>query len=263
MVYCEIVIGPPGSGKSTYVQQKALDIKHRSPFLINLDPGNIHTGLYDYNISTTTKEYQIKNQKGPNGSTKDILHDFVMDIEDFYYTHLESNEDYLIFDLPGQVEFFIAGGSLSTLVNFLTKKDINVVIVNLIDLVFFNTALISSYLFTYISIYRMEVPFLCVISKCDKYLDYDMNYSLEDISNLTVLDVLNPEKKFEKIATEFLKDYFVYNFQILNYNDKNSKLILQLNIDKCSGYCFTDEFDTNESYLKDIDSDKLFEPYNK
>lgn len=263
MIYCEIVIGPPGSGKSTYVQKKAEDIKHRNPYLINLDPGNIYTGLYDYNVSCTVKDYQIKNKMGPNGATKNILKDFVNNIEDFYYNFLENRENYLIIDLPGQVEFFITGDSLTRLIHFLTKKDINVVIVNLIDLVFFNTSLLPSYLFTYISIFRMEVPFICVISKCDKYNMYDMEYSLEDIASLKVLDLLKTNEKYEKMVSSFLSDYFVYNFHVLNYKDKNTTKLLQLNIDKSSGYFFSEEFEERENYFKDLNPENIFELYNK
>jgi GPN-loop GTPase len=261
MKYCEIVIGPPGSGKSTYVQKKYDSVKHRNPYLVNLDPGNIHTDLYDYNIQTSVKDYQIKNDKGPNGSTKDILSDFVNNIHDFYYEYIEDKENYFIFDLPGQVEFFIAGDSLSTMINFLSKKDINIVVVNLIDLVFFNTSLLSSYLFTYISICRMEVPFVCVITKCDKYHLYDMKYNLKEIASLSILDILDPDKKYKKTVADFLNDYFVYNFQILNYEDENTECSLRLCIDRCSGYCFSDEFNEKETYFKKIDPDSLFDNY--
>ena len=72
---------------------------------------------------------------------------------------------------------------------------------------------------------------------------------------------MNYKKKYKKAVANFLNDYFVYNFQILNYDDVNTENSLTLCIDKCSGYCFSDEFEEKETYFKNIDLDDLFENY--
>lgn len=293
MSFCEIIIGPPGSGKSTYVLEKSKRFNHRNLCLINLDPDNINKDFYNFNITGSLKNHQTKNDVGPNGSTKELLNNFVSNFNGFYYDNLMDKFDYFILDLPGQVEFFINNDSLNNMIHFLSSKNVNVVVINMIDLVFFNTSLLSSYLFTYTSVYLLEVPYVCVISKCDKYFDYGMKYSLEDLVSTNVLEkvlesdkenvdariyneennfeesfkeekIINkdtefendrkpsPSKKFEKIATEFLLNYFNQSFMILNYEDEKTVNILQLAIDRCSGYCYKDEFEEKETYYKNI-----------
>ncbi|EQB61313.1 atp binding protein [Vairimorpha apis BRL 01] len=203
MYFCEIVIGPPGSGKSTYVLEKSKKLEHRNLWTINLDPDNINKDFYNFNIDKSIKNYQIQNDMGPNSSTKELLNNFAHNINDFYHEYMVEKSEYFIFDLPGQIEFFINNDSLSKMINFFNSKNISVVIINMIDLVFFNTSLLSSYLFTYISVLLLEVPYVCVISKCDKYIDYCMDYELEDLINTNVLNLIKPKKNLKKSHQNF------------------------------------------------------------
>ncbi|KAF9765008.1 GPN-loop GTPase 2 [Nosema granulosis] len=274
MKYCEIVIGPPGSGKSTYVDKKIDYIKHRNPYVINLDPGNIYSDHYDYSITEkyTVGEYQKEHGKGPNASTKDILNDFVGDLNQFYYDRLEDNECYLLIDLPGQVEFLVNGNSLQSLIRLFSSKGYSVVVICLVDLVFFNHSPLSSYLFTYICVSLLEVPSICVISKCDNYHKIDFKYDLEKISKLEILlDTENESfdgfknlqsKAFMKSIIEFLSNNPLFNYEILDYENKDTVRILQLIIDRCSGYVYDEEFQEEEEY-PNISIDSIFDKYKK
>lgn len=271
MKYCEIIIGPPGSGKSTYVDKKIDSIKNRNPYVINLDPGNINTEHYDYSITEkcTVTEYQKEYLKGPNASTKEILTDFVSNINQFYYDRLADNECYLLIDLPGQVEFLINGNSLQSLISTFSTKGYSVVIVCLVDLVFFNHSPLSSYLFTYICVSLLEVPYICVISKCDNFHKIDFKYDLEKVCKLEILFDSDNEafdgfkvKDFRKSIIGFLSDNPLFNYEILDYENENTMRLLQLTIDRCSGYIYDEEFTEDEEY-HNIQIDSIFDRYKK
>lgn len=259
MKYCEIIIGPPGSGKSTYVDKKIDLLKDRNPYLINLDPGNINTRHYDYSITEkyTVNQYQKEFNKGPNASTKDILSEFVSDLNSFYYEKLDDNVCYLIIDMPGQVEFLINGDSMSNLISLFTRKGYSVSVICLIDLVFFNHSPLSSYLFTLICVSLLEVPYVCVISKCDNFDKIGFNYDLEKI---TKLDIFNEKvnDKFTQSIIQFLVENPLFRYEILDYDNENTLKYLQYIIDQSSGYIYDEDYSTDYSKL---DFEDLFSKY--
>ncbi|KAM0676967.1 hypothetical protein BDAP_002459 [Binucleata daphniae] len=72
MFYAEILIGPPGSGKSTYAKYKKETLQDRDVMIINLDPGNMNTG-FDYDIKNESKDIATNvknNEKTVNSADK-------------------------------------------------------------------------------------------------------------------------------------------------------------------------------------------------
>lgn len=127
MPFGEIVIGSPGSGKSTYAYGKyqlftALD---RPISVVNLDPANENIPypcVLDIASLITLDDVMSEHGFGPNGAMLYCLE------------YLEANFDwleeglttlgkdaYVIFDLPGQVELSTNHDSLKRIVSKLTK----------------------------------------------------------------------------------------------------------------------------------------------
>lgn len=255
-MYGEIIIGPPGSGKSTYVQYKKEVLKDRNPYTINLDPGN-NKSDFDYDIKkyNTTQNYMQENSVGPNYSIKCILREFLNDYE-YFLNVIKSNEDrYFIFDFPGQSEFFICDDTLRILTRKLQKEGFHFVVVNLIDLVFFIEAhsIVSSYLFSTISMILLELPHVLVISKCDNVNKY------EGIDLRDIIDSKMPsfeKNSFYECVVEVVENEALLSFEVCDYSNCDAMMYLQMIIDKASGYLFNEE-----PYYETLDRDSIIDFY--
>ncbi|EPR78756.1 putative ATP binding protein [Spraguea lophii 42_110] len=289
MLFGEIVVGPPGVGKSTYIAYKVKLLEKRKIFTINLDPGN--TGEFDYDIKkychgTTTNE-ENKNDKSkkfysstPNKAIKKLLSELSTSKEIF-----DDNENYFLIDIPGQLESVISYPYIEEFITYLKKQNIHLVVISLIDSsIFCNTHnLITSLLFQSILMINLDAPFIIVISKCDNIKNYNINlditkekikhstYTLnrmaeneyitfDDNKLLTYLNNLKytTDNKFLLTALEYIENEALVGIELLDYENKDTVMYLQCLIDKIHG----DDF-----YLKDLeevpDKEKIYEYYFK
>lgn len=239
-MFGEIIIGPPGSGKSTYILYKKKVLPERSIFTINLDPGNNKTD-FDYDIKniSDTDTYAKNNELGPHYSTKRILDTFFDNYDDFYNIIQSNTDSYFIFDFPGQIEFFMCNNNLRDFVQKLKKGGMMLCVVNLIDSVLFTTKhnAIMSHMFTTIIMIMVELPFVCVVSKGDnirlhgiKIRELVEGYYERESSNL-----------FHKNVMDVVENEGLLSFEILDYDFIESMMYLQLIIDKSSGYLYEKE----------------------
>ena len=133
MPFAQLVIGPPGSGKSTYCDgmHQFMGAIGRTSSVVNLDPANDHTNYtaaLDIRDLVTLDEIMEAEELGPNGGVLYALEELEHNMEwlDEGLKELEgmllggllkkvSNgyiDDYIIFDCPGQVELFTHHSSL-------------------------------------------------------------------------------------------------------------------------------------------------------
>ena len=73
MPFAQLVIGPPGSGKSTYCDgmQQFMSAIGRKCSVVNLDPANDHTSYpcaLDVRDLVTLEEVMADDELGPNGA---------------------------------------------------------------------------------------------------------------------------------------------------------------------------------------------------
>lgn len=128
MATAQLVMGPPGSGKSTYCNgmKQFLSSLGRSVAVVNLDPAN-DSLPYDCDIDISEliklEEVMERLQLGPNGGLI------------YCMEHLEKNWEWLInklngnyylIDCPGQVELYTHHRSLKLLVKRLQENNVKV-----------------------------------------------------------------------------------------------------------------------------------------
>ena len=111
--YCQVVIGPAGSGKSTYcsnLMRHCEDISRRIN-IANLDPA---AEYFDYTPDVDVRELisledvlddEDESVKfGPNGGLVFCM-EFLIENLDWLKSQLgEDDDDYWVFDCPGQIE---------------------------------------------------------------------------------------------------------------------------------------------------------------
>jgi GPN-loop GTPase len=126
MPFAQLVIGPPGSGKSTFCDgmHQFFNAIGRPSSVINLDPANDHTNYkaaLDVRNLVSLDEIMADEHLGPNGGVlyalEELEHNFAWLEEGLK----ELGDDYVIFDCPGQVELFTHHSSLRNIVFRLQK----------------------------------------------------------------------------------------------------------------------------------------------
>lgn len=263
-MFGQIVIGPPGSGKSTYCygMYQFLSAIGRKLCVVNLDPANdrlpypnCELDIRDY---ITVDEIMEELNLGPNGSllyAMENLNDTL--IEEFIsqINKLIQESNYLIFDCPGQVELFTHDNSLYKIFKQLSKrKDLRLCCVSLIDSIYLTSPsqYVSILLLSLRSMLQMNLPQINVISKIDKLKEYgSLPFKLDYYTEVQDLKYLLPhlEKEFNtplsqryinltQTIGDIIEDFNLVSFEVLSVENKQSMINLLSIIDKANGYSF-------------------------
>lgn len=174
--YAQLVMGPAGSGKSTYcsVIQKHAQLCKKNVRVVNLDPA---AEFFDYDMAADIRELISLEDAmddddlkfGPNGGLVFCMEYFAQNF-DWIETELgDYDDDYFLFDCPGQIELYTHIPVMRNLVNFLQNKDFRVCGVFLLDSHFLvDTAkYFSGSLAALSAMVTMEIPHINVMSKVD------------------------------------------------------------------------------------------------
>jgi GTPase SAR1 family protein len=126
--FAQLVIGPPGSGKSTYCygMHQFLNAVGRPSSIVNLDPANdntAYTPTLDVRDLVSLEDIMKEENLGPNGGVLHALETLEREW-DWLVDGLNEKvgQDYVIFDCPGQVELFTHHDSLRNIFFALQKK---------------------------------------------------------------------------------------------------------------------------------------------
>ena len=202
MLFGQIVIGPPGSGKTTYCAGMSdfLTGLGRDVAVVNLDPANDNLPYkcaVDISDLITLSDVMDSLKLGPNGGLIYCM-EYLEKNFDWLQTQLETVKDkYLLFDFPGQVELYTHHSSVRNMLRQLVKWDYRLVAVHLVDSHYCNDPgkFVSVLLTSLLTMLQMELPHVNVLSKADlieKYgklafnLDFytevlDLSYLLEQL----------------------------------------------------------------------------------
>ncbi|KAI0316844.1 cytoplasmic protein [Amylostereum chailletii] len=255
MPFGEIVVGSPGSGKSTYCYGKhqLFTALSRPISIVNLDPANENIPYpCDVDISSliTLQDAMNEHGLGPNGGML-----YCMEYLEANYDWLESRlkelgkDAYVLFDLPGQVELSTNHDSLKRVVQKLTKSGFRLAAVHLCDAHYVTDAskYISILLLSLRAMLHLELPHINVLSKVDlitQYgeLDFNLDFytEVQDLSYLeNTLSSKTPRYKALNIAIcGLIEDFGLVGFETLAVEDKHSMLHLTRAIDRATGYVY-------------------------
>ncbi|CUM65317.1 uncharacterized protein PRCAT00002952001 [Priceomyces carsonii] len=262
-MFGQVVIGPPGSGKSTYCHgmYQFLSAIGRKVSIINLDPANDRVPYpcdLDIRDFISLEEIMEELGLGPNGSLMYAMETLGEEGTEFFLQKVENlvkEQNYVIFDCPGQVELFTHHNSLHGILKDLaTLQKLRLCVVSLVDSIYLTSPsqYISILLLSLRSMLQLDLPHVNVISKIDMLSNYgSLPFRLEYYTEVQDLKYLTPElekesnsvlgKKYvrlSEIIAEIIEDFNLVSFEVLSVEDKQSMINLLSVIDKANGYSF-------------------------
>ncbi|XP_017771581.1 PREDICTED: GPN-loop GTPase 3 [Nicrophorus vespilloides] len=248
MRYAQLVIGPAGSGKSTYCSamvQHGIDAK-RTIEVVNLDPA---AEYFDYqpvvdireliHVQDTMEDKDL--HFGPNGGLVFCVEYLVQNAEWLQEKLGDQEDDYILFDCPGQIELYTHLTAMKKLVQMLQDWNFNMCSVYLVDVQFMTDGakFISATMSALSVMVNLELPHLNILSKVDllgkgarkqieKYLEPDAGAILGDIQSTSFN--AKHQKLTESIG-RLIEDYSLVRFLPLNLKDQENVANILLTID--------------------------------
>lgn len=253
MRYAQLVMGPAGSGKSTYcsiMQTQAAD-ERKTVDVVNLDPA---AEYFDYEPLADIRELiQLDDAMeddelrfGPNGGLVFCM-EYLIENSTWLEEKLgDVDDDYIIFDCPGQIELYTHMTVIRQLINTLQNMNFRVCGVFLVDSQFMvdGAKFLSGTMAALSVMINLEIPHVNILSKMDllsksarkqldTYLEPDPQSLLTDIEK----DPWN--EKYHNLTEaigRLIEDYSLVRFYPLNIKDEESIADIKLTIDNIIQY---------------------------
>uniref|UniRef100_A0A0K8RGX6 GPN-loop GTPase 3 n=1 Tax=Ixodes ricinus TaxID=34613 RepID=A0A0K8RGX6_IXORI len=266
MRYAQLVMGPAGSGKSTYCSTiaKHCEAIGRTVHIVNLDPA---AEYFDYNVAFDIRSLihvdDVMEDEdlrfGLNGGLVFCLEYLVENVDWLREQLGEDVDDYFLFDCPGQIELYTHLDVMKKLIDVLQSWDFRVCGVFLIDSQFMveTTKFFSGVLSALSAMVNFETPHVNVITKMDllnkagrrkisRYLEPDIHLLVEDDRQF--------DEKYGRLSeaiAKVIEDYSLVKFMPLNIKVEESIADLLLMIDNAIQYgedldVKTHDFETND-----------------
>lgn len=257
----QLVMGPAGSGKSTYCSTiiTHCETNKRNVHLVNLDPAAEH---FDYKPSINIKDLITLDDVieelnlGPNGGMVYCL-EFLLENLDWFEEELNNyDDDYLIIDCPGQIELYTHFTIMQQLTEFLQRLGYKVCGIYLLDSQFLEdiAKFFSGVMSAMSAMIQLEIPHINIITKMDlvpedrkldieRYLDPDPSL-LEELpgvakggllyhpveekdSNINKGTFNNKYHHLTELIANLIHDYSLVSFITLdNTKEENVELVL-------------------------------------
>lgn len=254
MRYAQLVMGPAGSGKSTYCSNMVRhgEDEQKVIHVANLDPA---AEFFDYEPLVDVRELihlddamEDEDMKfGPNGGLVFCM-EYLLENSDWLRDELgDMEDDYILFDCPGQIELYTHMTTIRQLVELLRQWNFNVCGVFLVDAQFMvdSNKFLSGTMAALSVMVNLEIPHVNVLSKMDllsksarnrldSYLDPDPRALLEDTATDSMWNA--KYRKLSEALGQLIEDFSLVRFFPLNIKDKENVADLFLTINNIIQY---------------------------
>eukprot|EP00842_Homolaphlyctis_polyrhiza_P000781 jgi/Hompol1/1703/HPOL_005692-RA len=253
MPFAQVVVGPPGCGKTTYCygMSQFYNATERPVAIVNLDPAN--DGLpyeADIDISelVTLDDAMQTYGLGPNGAMIFCMEYLEANVDWLLERLLQLKDKYVLFDCPGQVELYTHHQSVKNILDRLAKEmDYRFCAVHLVDSHYCVDAskYIAMLILSLKTMIQLELPHVNILSKIDLVESYG---KLGKNTKLLSSDpLLSRYSKLSQALCELVEDYGLVGFLTLCIEDKESVLHVARAIDKANGFIYGGLERSNES----------------
>jgi len=255
-LFGQIVIGPPGSGKTTYCTTMAQYLRqlNRKVAVVNLDPGNdCSTSPVSIDIAKliTVDDVMENLDLGPNGALVYSM-EFLEKNLDWLFTEIAKfPEHYFLFDFPGQVELYTHHVSVRNIMKQLEEFGFHLCCVHLVDSHYCSDAgkFISILLTSLTTMLQIELPQVNILSKIDLAEQYGkLLFGLDfytDVLDLDyILEAINTDpfmKKFYKFNASIIdtiQNYSLVTFLPFSVSNMETVKKVRAEVDRVNGYIF-------------------------
>ncbi|EDX10352.1 GD12666 [Drosophila simulans] len=217
--YGQLIIGPPGSGKTTYCAEALKFYRElgRQVGVVNLDPANENMS-YEPVLSVmeliTVEDCMEHLKLGPNGALMHCSEYLAEHLEDWLLPalrKLSATHNYFLFDCPGQIELYTHHNAMARVFERLERERYS-----LADL----------------------------LKKHETKLHFNVDYYTDVLDLKYLLDKLDDDpamRKYHKLNAaicSMVEDYALVSFQLLDVFSTDSMLRLRNHIDKANGYVY-------------------------
>lgn len=262
MSFGQLVIGPPGAGKSSYcaAMHAQLSAMGRRVCAVNLDPANdARPYPADIDVQELIRMDEVMDtfQLGPNGGLMYCMEYLEKNLKWLKKRIEEHKGCYFLFDLPGQVELYTHHASTKRIVQTMTEKwGMKLTCVNLIDSHHCSdpSKFLSVLLLSLNSMVQLELPHVNVLSKMDLMEQFgELQFGLEFYTDVADLSYLLPQireqantahplaQRWAKLSSAMADLVESYNLVSFVPFDVNNQELLQQTlklVDKANGFVY-------------------------
>lgn len=259
--YGQLVIGPPGAGKTTYCNKMSELLRKlgRKVVIVNLDPANdLMSYKPDIDIRDLISLEEVMDQYklGPNGALLYCMEYLEKNIEWLCDQLKGDSSTNFLFDLPGQVELYCHHESLTNIfANLTSDGNFQLCVVHLVDSHHCSDAgkFIAALMLSLSAMLKIGLPHINLLTKIDLLkkhsdkLQFGIDFYTEVLDLNYLLDCLDSDKfmnKYKKLNSAFvsiIEDYSLVKFQLVNMLNEESLLNVKKQVDKANGYVFKSE----------------------
>ena len=258
MPFGQLVVGPPGSGKTTYCAglQQFFSLTGRKLAIINLDPANDNLSYecaVDVRDLVSLEAVQKELNLGPNGGLIYCM-EYLEENLDWLQeqlTPLADSNHYFMFDCPGQVELFSLHSGMKRILTTLTDTwHYRLAAVQLIDahLCSDPAKYMAALILALSTMLHLELPQINALSKFDLAEQYgDLPFSSEfylhaqGLQHLADVVTGAVPPRFAKLTSslcEVVEDFGLIGFTPLAIEDRESVAHIVALVDKANGFAF-------------------------
>uniref|UniRef100_A0A5S6QX65 GPN-loop GTPase 3 n=1 Tax=Trichuris muris TaxID=70415 RepID=A0A5S6QX65_TRIMR len=253
MRYGQLVIGPAGSGKSTFCKTISEYGASSSRLIkvVNLDPAADHFG---YNCYADVRQLicldDVVGDKdlclGPNGGLVFCMEYLVQNLQWLEEELGEEDDDYFLFDCPGQMELYTHVPVMRTIVDELKRINFNLCVVFILDTQFLLDVpkFMSGSLAALSAMVNLELPHINVLTKMDLLSEqskarleafFEADPRLADaVDNVDRFSM--KYKRLTRSLSRILEDYSLVKYVPFDINDEETIGDLLLVVDNAIQY---------------------------